>query len=161
MIAHLTACILALATMRTAPVEIYHLQFRVEGAHTRAEWIAGSIDEIARMNSIDPALLLALAWTESAFDRERVSSKGARSIMQLTGRMGDAYDRTCAVMHHPWACDWVALSIGARELSRGLAVCGSEAGAVSYYRAGRCNLADSWRVQQVLALRDELRWGAP
>jgi hypothetical protein len=161
MIAHLTACILALATMRTAPVEIYHRQFRSEGARARAEWLAGSIDEIARMNGISSTLLLALAWHESAFDRERVSSKGARSIMQLIGRMGAAYDRSCAVMGHPWHCDYVALAIAARELSRGLTVCGSEVGSVSHYRTGRCDAVGTWRVQQVLALRDDLSWGAP
>jgi len=159
MIAHLTACILALATMRTAPVKIYHRQFRDEGAQSRAQWLASSIDELARMNGVSPSLLLALAWTESAFDRDRVSSKGARSIMQLTGRMGAAYDRACAVMGHPWHCDWVALSIAARELSRGLTVCGSELGSVSWYRSGTCAHVDTWRVQQVLALRDELAWG--
>lgn len=159
MIAHLTSCILALALMRTAPVEIYHRQFRDEGARSRAEWLASSIDELARMNGVSPTLLLALAWTESAFDRNRVSSKGARSIMQLTGRMGAAYDRSCAVMGHPWHCDYVALAIAARELSRGLAACGSEVGSISHYRTGRCDAVDSWRVQQVLALRAELAWG--
>jgi hypothetical protein len=160
MIAHLTACILALATMRTAPVEIYHRQFR-DDAEERAAHLARSIQVAAEIYGVDAFLLLSLGWLESAFDRSRVSPVGARSIMQLNGRMGSAYDRACAVLESDEACDQLAINIAAREVRRGIEVCGSVEGSVSWFRSGTCRLESSWRVMQVIALRDEMRWGMP
>jgi hypothetical protein len=160
MVAHLTACILALATMRTAPVEIYHRQFRGD-TQERAEHLALSIHSAAEIYGVDAELLLALGWLESAFDRDRVSSVGCASIMQLCGRSRAVYERSCSQLRSQYACDGVAVMLAAVELRDGLTVCGSESGAVSRYRTGRCDAADSWRVQQVLALRDDLGWGAP
>ena len=160
---HLAAAILVLSTLGTdgdgSPR--YSRQMRTDNAVPRAEWLAYTARDVASAYHLDPYLVIALAWHESAFDRERVSPKGARSIMQLLGRLGDRYDLGCKAGTHPWACDYVALVIGAAELSHGLALCGDEAGAVSWYRAGRCELRDSWRVRETLATRDELRWGEP
>ena len=160
---HIAACILALSTLGTAADGSlrYSRQLRTEGPVTRSAWLSDAVRDVASAFLLDPHLLVALAWHESAFDRDRVSSTGARSIMQLTGKLGARYDRDCAMVGHPWACDYVALVIGAGELSRGLAECGDEAGAVSWYRAGRCGLRDTWHVRQVMATRDELAWGAP
>jgi hypothetical protein len=157
-IAHLTACILALATMRTAPVEIYHRQFRADIA-TRAPLLAHDVHHSAQIYGIDPVLILSDLWLESALDRYRVSPVGCVSIAQLCGRMKATYERTCAALGSQYACDSLAVMLAANELRKGLDACGTEAGAVSYYRSGTCAHADSWRVQQVLALRDELRWG--
>ncbi len=159
---HLVACILALSVLRIAPSgPVYARQLRTEGAHARAEFLAQSIDDVARLYRVDASLLLALAWHEAAFDRSRVSTVGARSIMQLNGKLASAYDRACGMMANDWACDRLALTLGARELRKGLEICGSVAGGLSWYRAGHCRGGDTWRVRQVLALRDELRWGMP
>jgi hypothetical protein len=157
-IAHLTACILALATMRTAPVEIYHRQFRADIA-TRAPLLAHDVHHSAQIFGIDPLLELAVLWFEAALDRDRVSPVGCVSLAQLCGLAKFTYERTCAALRSKYACDSLAVMLAARELRKGLDACGSEAGAVSYYRSGTCTHADTWRVQQVLALRDELRWG--
>ncbi len=160
MIAHLTACIFALATMRTAPVEIYHRQFRAD-IETRAPLLAHDVKHSAQLFGVDPLLELSLLWLEAAFDRNRVSPVGCVGVAQLCGEMKATYERMCRALRSQYACDSVAVMLAARELRKGLDICGSEAGAVSYYRSGRCDLADSWRVQQVLALRDELEWSRP
>lgn len=146
--------------MRTAPVEIYHRQFR-QNTEEHATHLARSIQVAAEIYDVDPFLLVSLGWHESAFDRERVSSIGCLSIMQLCGRSRAVYERMCAQLRSQYACDGVAVMLAAVELRNGLTVCGSESGALSRYRSGHCGLADSWRVQQVLALRDELAWSAP
>jgi len=160
---HLAAAILALSVLGTTAAGLprYSLQMRTDQAVPRSEYLAVSAQDVARAYHLDPYLVITVAWYETAFDRDRVSSKGARSIMQLLGRLGDRYDAGCKAVGHPWACDYVALVIGAAELSHGLAVCGDEAGALSWYMAGRCDLRDDWRVLQRLATRDELRWGEP
>lgn len=160
MIAHLTACILALATMRTAPVEIYHRQFRGD-VEERAPLLAASIAHAGHVYGIDPLWELALLWHEAALDRTRVSPVGCIGLGQFCGGLKATYTRACRELRSAYACDSFAVMLAAQELRKGLDVCGSEAGATSYYRVGHCNLADSWRVQQVLALRDELAWGKP
>ena len=158
---HLAACILALSVLRVAPSgPVYSRQMRSEGAEARAVWLAGSIESAATQHGVEPILLAALVWHESAFDRHRVSPVGARSIAQLMGRMGTAYDKACALVR-PWECDALALSLAARELSQGYLVCGSMLGSLSFYRYGDCAHTREWRVRQVVALADELQWGAP
>lgn len=158
---HLAACILALSVLRIAPSgPVYSRQMRSEGAEERAVWLASSIRRASEVYGVDALLLTSLLWHESAFDRERESSVGCVSIAQLCGRKKAAYDRVCTALRSAYACDGVAVMLAAEELRKGLAVCGSEAGAVSWYRAGRCGLSDSWRVRQVLALAAELEWGS-
>jgi hypothetical protein len=157
---HLAACILALSVLRIAPSgPVYSRQMRSEGAEARAVWLAESVDRAARVHGVKPLSLLALLWLEAAFDRDRVSPVGCVGIAQSCGRMKSAYLRACDLMH-PWSCDAVSISLAAREMSQGLRICGSEAGALSWYRYGDCSHAHEWRVRQVLALAAELEWGA-
>jgi hypothetical protein len=144
--------------MRTAPVEIYHRQFRAD-IETRAPLLAHDIAHAGEIYNVEPTVILSTLWLESALDRHRVSPIGCIGIAQLCGRLKATYERTCAALQSQYACDSLAVMLAARELRKGLDACGSEAGAVSYYRSGTCTHADSWRVQQVLALRAELAWG--
>jgi hypothetical protein len=157
-IAHLTACILALAVMRTAPVEIYHRQFRGD-IEERAPMLARDAVHAGQIYDIDPVLILSDLWLESALDRNRVSPVGCVGIGQFCGAIKAAYTRACRELRSRYACDSLAVMLAARELRKGFDACGSEVGAVSYYRSGTCAHVNTWRVQQVLALRDELRWG--
>lgn len=157
---HLAACILALSVLRIAPSgPVYSKQLRSEGAHERAAYLASAIELAADLYGIDPLLLTALTWHESAFDRQRISPVGCISITQLCGRKKAAYERVCTALRSAYACDGVALMLAADELRKGLTECGSEAGSVSWFRKGDCSLSETWRVQQVLALRDEMAWG--
>lgn len=159
---HVLACILALFTLRTRHDEpFYARQLRTEGGETRAAYLAQQTHDVARLHGVRSLLFLSLLWHEAAFDRDRISSVGCVSISQLCGAKKTAYLRACAAMRNGWACDAVAMHLGASELAHGLKVCGTEAGAVSFYRFGHCGGAATWRVRQVVALADELSWGMP
>jgi soluble lytic murein transglycosylase len=54
-------------------------------------WLAGSrynqydplINDLARKNGVDPLLVKAIAWRESAFQTEKVGTSGERGLMQV------------------------------------------------------------------------------
>jgi len=60
--------------------------------------IAGLVTKIAAEFKLDPALLTAVIATESAFQSDAISPKGAQGLMQLTGgtaerfRVGDVFE---------------------------------------------------------------------
>ena len=149
--------IIELSFMRTNDVgrTFYIPQVR---AFDRPEALAESTEHAARMYDLDPYYLLAVTWHESAFRSDAVSRVGCVGITQLCGKKRSALMHACTVLSNE-ACDDLALVLAAAELTVGIEQCGTEAGAISWYRAGRCDLADTWRVQQVLATRDRLEWG--
>lgn len=47
------------------------------------KYLAGIINDAARLYSVDPNLIAAMAFRESAFNPNAVSSRGAQGLMQL------------------------------------------------------------------------------
>ena len=54
------------------------------------QYLAGIINEAAQKYSVDPNLIAAMAFRESRFDANAVSSRGAQGIMQLMPRTARA-----------------------------------------------------------------------
>jgi len=81
----LALCLAALAAvgvvLGTSPDPNYRLQ----------SWLAGSryhrydalIDDLAHKHGVDPLLIKAIAWRESAFQTEMVGTSGERGLMQV------------------------------------------------------------------------------
>lgn len=101
---------------------------------------AEELDEEARQNGLDPALVAALIWQESTFDPGAVSGAGARGLMQLMPRTGRELARRAgirkfevSVLHDPGH----GLDLGTRYL-RGMvdAFGGRLEWALAAYNAG-------------------------
>lgn len=86
----LAALFAASAVLWTSPDPTYQLQ----------SWLAGSrytryddlIADLARKHGVDPLLIKAIVWRESAFQTEKVGTSGERGLMQV----GDAAARDWA-----------------------------------------------------------------
>ena len=77
----LAALVAAGVVLGTSPDPTYQLQ----------SWLAGSrysrydalIGDLARKRGVDPLLIKAIAWRESAFQTEKVGTSGERGLMQV------------------------------------------------------------------------------
>ena len=138
------------------PVE--HARRYEGGPDRKADVLSEHVDQAAQTYDLDPFLLVALGHSESGLDGTRVGKLGEVSLMQFLphSAAGREYARARGSQAER---DGLAVLLGAEILRRGLEICGSESGAVSHYKAGRCGLAEHWRVRDVLALRDRLKWG--
>ena len=66
----------------TAPDPAYRLQSWLAGSrYTRYDPLIG---DLARKHGVDPLLLKAITWRESAFQTEKVGTSGERGLMQVS-----------------------------------------------------------------------------
>ena len=97
------------------------------------------IDEAAELFDIDPALVRAVVWAESRFDRKAVSRAGAKGLMQL---MPETFDE-CAESLGMKKADAFdvrsSLQCGCYYLSALLNKFGDETAALYAYNAGEAN----------------------
>ncbi|MEI9897077.1 MAG: transglycosylase SLT domain-containing protein [Chthoniobacter sp.] len=65
----------------TSPDPTYRLQSWLAGSrYTRYDALIG---DLARKRGVDPLLIKAIAWRESAFQTEKVGTSGERGLMQV------------------------------------------------------------------------------
>lgn len=77
----LAALIAAGVVLGTAPDPIYRLQSWLAGArYTRYDPL---IADLSRKHGVDPLLVKAIAWRESAFQTDKVGTSGERGLMQV------------------------------------------------------------------------------
>ncbi len=135
-IAPLAAAILSLASPGgiTAP----HFADAPLGASHRAESLATSFTLSAREHDVDVSLLVGLAYWESHFDSHVVSSAKAFGILQLLPTYHRDVRGYCA--RNPHLCDVAVIDRGAQVLAFYKRKCRTDAGAISAYRSGRCEL---------------------
>ncbi len=77
----------------TSPDPTYKIQSWLAGSrYTRYDDLIG---DLARKNGVDPLLVKAVAWRESAFQRDKVGTSGERGLMQV----GEAAARDWARAH--------------------------------------------------------------
>jgi soluble lytic murein transglycosylase-like protein len=67
-------------------------QVRLARASLPATPYDGFIEQLARMDGLDPDLIKAVAMVESGFDPSAVSPKGAMGLMQLMPATAERYD---------------------------------------------------------------------
>ena len=66
----------------TSPDPAYLLQSRLAGSrYTRYDPLIG---DLARKHGVDPLLIKAIAWRESAFQADKVGTSGERGLMQVS-----------------------------------------------------------------------------
>lgn len=96
---------------------------------------------LAEARDLDPLLIGALMFRESAFRPDALSSKGAVGLMQVmpTGDSERYCRRELARLWEPRA----NVRCAVRLLRRGLRLCGSIEGALSRYVMGRCGKSKS------------------
>ncbi len=152
----LVAAILSLLLLPCRwPVD--HARHYEGGADRKADALAENVEQAALTYEIDPLLLVALAYSESGLDGERIGVLGEVSMMQFLPHT--AAGREYARLRGSQAeRDGVAILLGAEALRHGMQVCGSEAAAIGWYKSGRCTVGP--RARAVIALRDRLRVGA-
>jgi soluble lytic murein transglycosylase len=77
----LAALIAAGVVLSTAPDPTYRLQSWLAGArYSRYDPL---ITDIARKYGVDPLLIKAIVWRESAFHKDKVGTSGERGLMQV------------------------------------------------------------------------------
>lgn len=79
-----TATILTASTVSAQPLAAAAFPLPVP------QYLAAAITDAARTYSVDPNLIAAMAFRESRFDANAVSSRGAQGIMQLMPRTAQA-----------------------------------------------------------------------
>ena len=66
----------------TSPDPTYRVQSWLAGSrYTRYDPLIG---DLARKHGVDPWLIKAIAWRESAFQTEKVGTSGERGLMQMS-----------------------------------------------------------------------------
>ncbi len=77
----LAAVVAAGVVLGTSPDPAYRLQSWLAGSrYTRYD---GLIGDLARKRGVDPLLIKAIAWRESAFQTDKVGTSGERGLMQV------------------------------------------------------------------------------
>lgn len=117
-----------------------HPTFRRVDEHPNVARFARLVDEHARANALDPALVRAVIAVESAFDPDAVSPKGAVGLMQVMpdtgerwGVTGDAKRSVADKLAQPA----INLRVGTRHLREMLArYAGDVVLALAAYNAG-------------------------
>jgi soluble lytic murein transglycosylase len=78
----LAAFVAASVVLWTSPDPAYRVQSWLAGArYTRYDSLIG---DLARKRGVDPLLIKAIAWRESAFQTEKVGTSGERGLMQVS-----------------------------------------------------------------------------
>lgn len=160
----LRAVILALLVVTQTPTQtVYapHAARHPNGAQGYATEVAEHLHAAAKLHDVDVALLAALAYYESAFDRRARSRVGALGMLQLMPqfRWGRAWRADCRIL--PSECDALNVAYGAAALRDGIQVCGSHVRAVGRYRTGRCVAGPRARATVVLAQQVRFRLKHP
>ena len=78
----LAALVAVGVVLGTSPDPAYRLQSWLAGSrYTRYDALIG---DLARKRGVDPLLVKAIAWRESAFQTEKVGTSGERGLMQVS-----------------------------------------------------------------------------
>lgn len=129
-----------------------HFARHPNGPYHHALSLAGQYTEAAYRHGIDPHLLIALGYKESAFDSAAVSRARAFGQLQLHPRYHADVLRKCR--EKPALCDGLVIDRGARVLAFFIRKCRGEAAALHAYRTGDCRVPGP-EARKVLAIR---RW---
>jgi soluble lytic murein transglycosylase len=86
----LAAVVAAIVVLWTAPDPMYRLQSWLSAS--RYNRYDALIADLARKHGVEPSLVKAIAWRESAFQPDKVGTSGERGLMQV----GDAAARDWA-----------------------------------------------------------------
>lgn len=152
----LVAAILSLL-MLPCGQPVAHARHYAGGADRKALVLAEHADQAGQTYDFDPFLLIAHAKLESSLDGTKVGKLGEVSLMQFMPGTR-AYREYVRFEGTQEERDGLAMLLGAELLREGLDKCGSEAGAIVWYKTGKKCVAGP-RALATLELRDRLRAG--
>lgn len=134
MIRELALCILSLASPggTTQP----HFARAPLGAMHRAESLAVTFAAAADKHGVGVSLLTSLAYWESGFDADAVSSVGAFGELQLLPKYH--WDIRGFCRRHPERCGIAVIDRGAEVLATYKRRCKTDGAAIQGYRLGHC-----------------------
>lgn len=153
----MTALAAALLALMTLPNGHHVVQCRQArgGCEARVQRLAAIMIAAGEREHVDPFLIAAVAFHESALRSDVIGAAGEHGIAQLhpRSRHGMRAARECRVA--PSDCDAIELGIAAELLRASIDRCGSEASALGAYNRGFCGETSYSRA--VLALRERMR----
>jgi hypothetical protein len=154
-----TAILQLLVVYTSQRGDTYARHARERGAEQYARELGSFYGEAASFHGVDVWLPIAVGYSESGLDRERVGSMGELDVMQLNPRApwGKEYSRACRPRVDRMLCTWTSVWIGTGVLVEGIRRCGDVERGVGWYKSGRCVAGE--KTARVVALWERLRTG--